>query len=258
MGQVFLASSLAGRIVAVKVIQPELARDAELLADGPRVIDFGIARATTESRLTATGSVIGTPSYMSPEQVEGQVAGPPSDVFSLGSVLAFAGSGTAPFTAGPGGSHASVMYRVVYGEADLSAVDGSVRELVEACLAKDPARRPDLGKVTAYCAEMAEYVGLSAAAFWPAGPSSAPSPRRLVRQRDRTQFLQHAQQVLGGIPVRLGPGLPGLFRLIRRQLVRGGLADHVRGFADGHALVLGQEQRHHQRPASVGEVEQLA
>src|SRR5260370_18385396 len=113
---------------------------------------------------------------MSPEQVEGQVAGPPSDVFSLGSVLAFAGSGTAPFTVGPGGSHASVMYRVVYGEADLSAVDGSVRELVGACLAKDPARRLDLGKVTAYCAEMSEYVGLSAAAFWPPVRPRRPHP----------------------------------------------------------------------------------
>src|SRR5215472_15188956 len=109
-----------------------------------------IARAMTETRLTATGTVIGSPGYMSPEQVEGQVAGPPSDVFSLGSVLAFAGCGTNPFSVGPGGSSASVMYRVVYAEADLSAVDGSVRELIGACLAKDPARRPDLGQVAAY------------------------------------------------------------------------------------------------------------
>jgi outer membrane protein assembly factor BamB len=295
MGSVFLASSLAGRMVAVKVIHADLARDAEfirrfrsevaaaqrvsglytapvvaagaddmppwlatafvpgpslehivarygplplpalwrlagglaealraihgtglvhrdlkpanvlLAADGPRVIDFGIARAVTESKLTATGSLIGTPSYMSPEQVEGQVAEPPSDVFSFGSVLAFASSGKAPFAAAPGTSPASVMYRVVHGEADLSAVDGPVRELIGACLAKDHARRPDLGQVAAYCADMSEYAGLSAATFWPPGVAQviAGMQAELTAQLDELQGIRAA-------PVSTGPYRPGV------------------------------------------------
>jgi outer membrane protein assembly factor BamB len=257
MGQVFLATSPGGRMVAVKVIHPELARDPEfvrrfraeveaarrvsgmytapvvaadvddqppwlatafvpgpslegivsrygplpvpalwrlaagladalraihatglvhrdlkpanvlLASDGPRVIDFGISRAVTDSRLTATGAIIGTPSFMSPEQVEGSAAGPPSDVFSLGSVLAFAASGSSPFSGGQGVSSASVLYRVVHATPELGTVPAEVRELVRACLAKDAAWRPDLGQVAARCAAAAEYLGMSPVAFWP-------------------------------------------------------------------------------------------
>src|SRR5580692_897662 len=87
---------------------------------GPRVIDFGVARAVAGTRLTATGSVAGTPSFMSPEQVEGQPAGPASDMFSFGSVLAFAACGIPPFSTGPGASRTSAMYRIVHGEPDLA------------------------------------------------------------------------------------------------------------------------------------------
>jgi Protein kinase domain/PQQ-like domain len=140
-----------------------------LAADGPRVIDFGISRAASDSntRLTATGSIIGTPSFMSPEQVEGRDTGPASDVFSLGSVLAFAASGTSPFSGGPNVSSASVLYRVVHGEPDLAKVPGDIRGLIEACLTKDPALRPNLGQVANICAAAAEHLRLSAAAFWP-------------------------------------------------------------------------------------------
>jgi outer membrane protein assembly factor BamB len=257
MGQVFLASSLAGRIVAVKVIHRELCQDTEfvrrfrneveaaqkvsgwytapvvaagvddnppwlatafvpgpslddivtrygplplpavwrlaaglaealraihaaglihrdlkpanvlLAPDGPRVIDFGISRTVTDTRLTATGAIIGTLSYMSPEQVQGLETGPVSDTFSLGSVLAYAASGAAPFSGGPGAPSASVMYRIVYAEPDLGAVPADIRGLVEACLAKDPAQRPDLGRVAAHSTATAERLGLSPAAFWP-------------------------------------------------------------------------------------------
>ena len=257
MGQVFLASSLAGRIVAVKVIHRELCQDTEfvrrfrneveaaqkvsgwytapvvaagvddnppwlatafvpgpsledivsrygplplpavwrlaaglaealraihgaglvhrdlkpanvlLAPDGPRVIDFGISRAVTDTRLTATGAIIGTLSYMSPEQVQALETGPASDTFSLGSVLAFAASGSAPFSGAPGAPSASVMYRIVYAEPDLRAVPPDVRGLIEACLAKDPRQRPDLGRVAAHGTATAERLGLSPATFWP-------------------------------------------------------------------------------------------
>src|SRR3954470_2524699 len=90
-----------------------------LAADGPRVIDFGISRALHGASMTATRVTMGTPAYMSPEQAQGHAVGPPSDVFSLGSVLAFAATGRAPFD---GGQAFAIAYRVVSAEPDLSAV----------------------------------------------------------------------------------------------------------------------------------------
>ncbi|MFJ6694096.1 serine/threonine-protein kinase [Streptomyces sp. NPDC091294] len=109
-------------------------------ADGPRVIDFGIARALEASSHTVSGVVAGTPAYMSPEQARGDRGiGPASDVFALGSVLAFAATGRAPF----GDGHpAAMLYRIVQEEPDLTLVDHELRGLVAACLAKDPDARP--------------------------------------------------------------------------------------------------------------------
>ncbi|MGW7357188.1 serine/threonine-protein kinase [Streptomyces sp. NPDC054802] len=111
-----------------------------MAADGPRVIDFGIARALDATSYTVTGSVTGTPGYMSPEQARGdRDIGPAGDVFALGSVLAFASTGAAPF----GDGHpAAVLYRIVQEEPDLSLVDNELRGLVAACLAKEPSARP--------------------------------------------------------------------------------------------------------------------
>jgi outer membrane protein assembly factor BamB len=117
--------------------------------------------------LTATGAIIGTLGYMSPEQVQALETGPASDIFSLGSVLAYAASGSDPFRVAPGAPSASVMFRIVHGEPDLGAVPPDVRRLVEACLAKDPRQRPDLRQVAAHSTATAEGLGLSPAAFWP-------------------------------------------------------------------------------------------
>ncbi|KEI45909.1 serine/threonine protein kinase [Saccharopolyspora rectivirgula] len=107
--------------------------------DGPRVIDFGIARATTSTSLTATGMFLGTPGYFSPEQTLGDEVGPPSDVFSLGAVLAFAATGSGPFGEE---STANLLYRVAHTEPDLSQVPAGLQPLIAACLAKDPSVRP--------------------------------------------------------------------------------------------------------------------
>jgi outer membrane protein assembly factor BamB len=167
-----LAAGLADALRAIHatgLVHRDLKPANVLLAsDGPRVIDFGISRAVTDSRLTATGSIIGTPSFMSPEQVQGNATEPPSDVFSLGSVLAFAASGVSPFSAGTGGSSASVLYRVVHGSPELGMVPAEMLELIQACLAKEAAWRPELGQVAARCAAAAEYLGMSPATFWPA------------------------------------------------------------------------------------------
>ncbi|MGW1541502.1 bifunctional serine/threonine-protein kinase/ABC transporter substrate-binding protein [Streptomyces sp. NPDC002309] len=110
-----------------------------LAADGPRLIDFGIARGVGATALTADGVVVGSPGYLSPEQARGLPVGPPSDVFSLGCVLAHAATGRAVF--GTGGA-ASVLYRTVHEEPDLDGVPDGLERLVRRCLAKDPKSRP--------------------------------------------------------------------------------------------------------------------
>jgi outer membrane protein assembly factor BamB len=205
-----LAAGLAEALRAIHaagLVHRDLKPANVLLAlDGPRVIDFGIARAVTDTRLTVTGAVVGTPSYMSPEQVEALDTGPASDVFSFGSVLAFAASGAAPFS-GRGGSAASVMYRIVHTEPDLSAVPPDVRGLVEACLAKDPRQRPDLGRVAAYAAAAADRHGLSPAAFWPPAVAGV-----IQAQQDAlTAQLESlgADPLAGAAPAGAWPGQPG-------------------------------------------------
>ncbi|MFI6520565.1 WD40 repeat domain-containing serine/threonine protein kinase [Spirillospora sp. NPDC050679] len=112
-----------------------------MAADGPRIIDFGIARATDATALTSHNVVVGTYAYMPPEQVLGQPSGPAGDVFSLGCVLAFAATGRGPFDAT---SIPAIVHRVLNDELDLSALPGDLRNLIAACLAKDPAQRPTL------------------------------------------------------------------------------------------------------------------
>ncbi|MEU0396900.1 bifunctional serine/threonine-protein kinase/ABC transporter substrate-binding protein [Streptomyces sp. NPDC006208] len=110
--------------------------------DGPRLIDFGISRAPEDTALTATGLVVGTPGYLSPEQADGrggQAIGPPSDVFSLGCVLAFAATGRPPFGTG---ALDALLYRAVHDPADLDGVPPALGEVVSRCLEKDPAQRP--------------------------------------------------------------------------------------------------------------------
>ncbi|MEU2064147.1 PQQ-binding-like beta-propeller repeat protein [Streptomyces sp. NPDC013455] len=112
-----------------------------LAADGPRVIDFGIARAVDGTRMTQTGVVVGSPGYMPPEQAMGKDVGPAGDVFSLGAVLAFAATGRSAFGDGTA-SHAALLYQVVHGEPDLAGIPRPLLGLVRACLLKEPADRP--------------------------------------------------------------------------------------------------------------------
>jgi len=163
-----LAAGLAEALRAVHdcgVVHRDLKPANVLLAaDGPHVIDFGISRAFEGTSVTAAGMVVGTPGYMSPEQAEGAQAGPPSDVFSLGCVLAFAATGNAPFGAG---SAASVLYRVVTGQPDLAAVPGRLRDVIGACMAKNPAQRPTLAALGAMIAQAGPAVSATLTSFWP-------------------------------------------------------------------------------------------
>ncbi|MGA5893783.1 protein kinase domain-containing protein [Streptomyces venetus] len=111
-----------------------------LTLDGPLLIDFGIARATDgTASLTSTGVSIGSPGYMSPEQILGKGVTGAADVFSLGAVLAYAATGEPPF---PGDSSAALLYKVVHEEPELGTLDGELRDLTAACLTKDPGARP--------------------------------------------------------------------------------------------------------------------
>jgi outer membrane protein assembly factor BamB len=135
-----------------------------LAADGPRVIDFGIARALDGTVVTATGTVVGTPSFMSPEQAQGAPAGPESDVFSLGCMLAFAATGTGPFGEG---SPATLLYRIVHAAPALDRVPDALQGLVSACLAKHPGSRPLLSQLAYDIPARATPGYATPASFWP-------------------------------------------------------------------------------------------
>lgn len=111
-----------------------------LSPEGPRVIDFGISRAVDQQTLTMTGRVIGTPPFMSPEQLQTpRGVGPRSDVFSLGTLLVYSATGRGPFDAD---SPYMTAYQVVHEEPSLEAVPVALRAVVDSCLGKEPAGRP--------------------------------------------------------------------------------------------------------------------
>ncbi|TCC31702.1 serine/threonine-protein kinase [Kribbella speibonae] len=143
-----LASGLAEALAAIHasgLVHRDLKpSNIVLTGNGPRVIDFGIARALEEASLTATGMVIGTPGYLSPEQITGTGVGPASDVFALGAVLVFAASGRGPYATG---SPASLLHRIVNEQPQLPPLPEPVADVVRRCLARDPAHRPTPAEV---------------------------------------------------------------------------------------------------------------
>ena len=145
-----LAAGLAEGLSAIHaagVVHRDLKPSNVIVADdGPRVLDFGISLSAEASALTQTGMVVGSPGFMSPEQADGHDVGPPSDVFSLGAVLAFAATGQGPFGTG---STAALVYRVVHSEPDTGTLPDEIRPLIERCLAKDPRHRPTAGQILA-------------------------------------------------------------------------------------------------------------
>lgn len=120
-----------------------------LTIDGPRVIDFGIARALdtlADGGLTRTGALVGSPGFMSPEQVRGERVTTACDVFCLGSVLAYASTGRLPFGAAAGGVPA-LLFRIAQEEPDLTGVPVDLVELIRDCLRKDPGARPSTDEI---------------------------------------------------------------------------------------------------------------
>ncbi|WP_077798049.1 serine/threonine-protein kinase [Streptomyces sp. JHA26] len=119
-----------------------------LAADGPRVIDFGISLAADSTAHTATGTTIGTPQYMAPEQASGGDVTAATDVFSLGQTAAFAALGRPLYGDGPA---ATVLYRIVHSEPDLSDLPERLRTLLGRCLAADPEARATPAEIVEWC-----------------------------------------------------------------------------------------------------------
>ena len=108
--------------------------------DGPRVIDFGVARAAERVQLTVTRGAVGTPAYMAPEQArDTRQASAASDVFSLGATLLYAATGHAPYQ---GETVMDVLVRLATEPPDLAGLPGELTDLVTACLERSPRKRP--------------------------------------------------------------------------------------------------------------------
>jgi serine/threonine protein kinase/outer membrane protein assembly factor BamB len=180
-------------------------------ADGPRLIDFGIARVVDGTRLTTTDGVLGTPSYMSPEQARGSSVDPPSDIFSLGGVVYFAATGQPPFG---GGIPAALLYRIVFDEPNLGGLPPRLRSLVASCLDKNPATRPTPARLaTALMPAMPDGNQFmpSRLAFWPEPVERFISDYRARLDQDATPGPQAAaawpSQALSA-PPSLAPEVP--------------------------------------------------
>ncbi|GGY91045.1 serine/threonine-protein kinase [Streptomyces poonensis] len=173
--------------------------------DGPRVIDFGIAKAMESgSTLTSTGLVIGTPGFMSPEQASGGRVGEPSDIFSLGSVLAHAATGEGPFGEG---SVPAILYRVVHDVPRLDGLPpGLLRDVVTRCMAKRPEDRPTAGELLQWLSG--------------AEPPRPRTPTPTVRATPAGKTRSLADTATRTAPERAPSGSPGDGRPVRVAYTR--------------------------------------
>ncbi|MFF2086456.1 protein kinase [Nocardia sp. NPDC058176] len=168
-----LAAALATALRTVHeagLVHQRLRADTVLLArEGGRLGEIGMTPAAAPGT-TGTATTVGTPDFLSPEQTLGHALTPASDVFSFGSVLAFAAGGVAPFAA-PSVPYA--MYNIAQRAPDLSRVPAELRELIAPCLHKDPAARPTP-------AQILDYLGNPA-------PTPPPWPAPILDDIDRQQ-----------------------------------------------------------------------
>ena len=137
-----LATGLAEALTVIHaagIVHRDLKPSNVILTDaGPKVIDFGIARALDATSVTRPGMMVGSAGFMAPEQIGGH-PGPAADIFVWGVTVAYAATGRPPFGAG---ATDAVLYRVMYADPDITGTPGPLRPLVEAALAKDPQGRP--------------------------------------------------------------------------------------------------------------------
>ena len=218
-----LASALAALHARGLVHRDLKPSNVLLTGGGPRLIDFGISRAVDGTALTATGQVIGTPEYLSPEQITGTPpTGTAADLFALGSLLTFVVTARTPFA---GGAAAAVLSRVVHAEPDLGPELGRLGPVVRALLDKDPARRPDAERTaellaggpdaSAHGSRPGDHTGpapgirgddAAAAAVHPSGP--VPRERHPAGPEPTTRPADPGGRGTRGDPGAAGPGVP--------------------------------------------------
>lgn len=219
-----LAAGLAQALADVHragLIHRDLKPSNVLLAeDGVRVIDFGIVRAVEDqTRITHTGALIGSPAFMSPEQILGRELTPASDVFALGATLVMACTGNAPFAAA---SVPRLLHEVVNAEPDLGSVPLALRGIIALCLAKDPVARPTPQQLLAMvgriepsarpwpdavhgliAAQRAEIAGLADA---PVAAPQKPGGGRVERPRRRWSWKVRSLVALGLVAALVAGG----------------------------------------------------
>ncbi|MFI0167269.1 PQQ-binding-like beta-propeller repeat protein [Streptomyces sp. NPDC017095] len=175
-----------GQLHASDVVHRDLKPSNVLVtAYGPKVIDFGIARAAGDEHLTRVGVAVGTPAFMSPEQAAGQEHSAAGDVFALAGLLVFAAAGHPPFGHGQA---ADLLYRVQYAEPGLTGVPDALVPVLAQCLDKNPFRRPTTGRLAAQLhdgtGEFADHlpdalladIGHRATEVWQLAPRRLPAP----------------------------------------------------------------------------------
>ncbi|MFF7340194.1 PQQ-binding-like beta-propeller repeat protein [Streptomyces sp. NPDC008163] len=178
-----------------------------LSPEGPRVIDFGISRAADQQTLTMTGRVIGTPPFMSPEQLQApRGVGPRSDVFSLATLLVYAATGHGPFDAD---SPYLTAYQVVHEEPSLDTVPAPLRTVVEPCLGKEPGGRPSADELLELLRDLPADLGGAVAAGRAPGRTRDVATQHHLATRDTAAPGAPAPQAAGSPG---GRGLRGRWR----------------------------------------------
>lgn len=183
-----------------------------LSPEGPRVIDFGISRAVDQQTLTMTGRVIGTPPFMSPEQLQApRGVGPRSDVFSLGTLLVYSATGRGPFDAD---SPYMTAYQVVHEAPSLGAVPAALRAVVESCLDKEPEGRPSADELLVLLRDLPADLGGTEA-----NGAGAGSTRETNTQHHLATRATPAPADPGTAPAAPGAGSTGtpIGRRLRRR-----------------------------------------
>lgn len=191
--------------------------------DGPRVIDFGVARAAERMELTVSRGAVGTPAYMAPEQArDPHQASVASDVYSLGATLLFAATGHPPYL---GASVLDVLARLATEEPDLSGLPAELASLITACMDRVPRERPTSSAVLA---QLGQFTEAQAFGFGPAHAHAyLPEPAMLLIGE-----CQRSPQLAGLTPASQAHGddstaasfteLPAAYKPPRPQPARAG------------------------------------